>query len=219
MLASSQKNLQPDIIRVHKHSVLIIFSKVPEAGKVKTRLIEQFGKSYSATIYRRLFWNTLAKATQADVEKIQLYIEGDQQHPELIRIVKHFDIEILQQQGQHLGERMHNALTSAFVDFEHAVLIGCDCIALTVDDINLSIQSLQDSSDVVIGPAEDGGYYLIGMNQPQPELFKNIIWGSESVFSETMSRVEQNRIQYKLLNNYKDVDISRDVETELFGSH
>ena len=85
-----------------KQTVLIIFSKVPIPGQVKTRLIQDFGKSYSATIYRRLLWNTLAKAQHVNASQIQLYIDGNDQHPELCRVTQQFDVEIFQQQGKDL---------------------------------------------------------------------------------------------------------------------
>ncbi len=193
--------------------LLIIFSKSPEAGKVKTRLIPSYGRSYSATIHRRLLWRTLSVARQSDFSNIELWVGGDSKHPELLRISKAFNMDINYQRGKDLGERMFHAIYQSRKHYKNIVLIGTDCADLQVEDLNLALQKLTNEVDVVIGPANDGGYYLIGMNSTYQKLFDDINWGSDDVLQKTRRNSEKLKLKLSEINQRNDVDEAHEVET------
>ncbi len=114
------------------------------------------------------------------------------------------------QSGTDLGERMNNALQNELAQYEKVCLIGSDCLSLTDKEINRAFKQL-DAADVVIGPALDGGYYLIGMKMPLPQLFVDISWGSSSVLSDTLKKCVDSALLVHQLSPLNDIDLPEDV--------
>ncbi|MES9860697.1 MAG: TIGR04282 family arsenosugar biosynthesis glycosyltransferase [Candidatus Thiodiazotropha sp. LLP2] len=165
-------------------SAVLIFSKVPEVGKVKTRLIPALGAEgatelYSRLLQRQLHW--LAKEKEYD---IQLWLSSNKAHPLIQALAENYDFNIHYQQGIDLGERMFHAANTALRYYKKVVLIGVDCPAMTVEHIKQTIAWL-DTVDAVLGPAQDGGYVLLGVKAAAPQLFRGHNWGAEDVAETT----------------------------------
>ena len=117
------------------------------------------------------------------------------------------------QQGMDLGERMHNAFAAGFADqYRSICIIGSDCYELTPAIINSAFLVLKQQ-EVVLGPATDGGYYLLGMNNFYPDLFRNINWSTASVLAQTLQAAENNKLKVAFLPTLTDVDEEKDLVT------
>jgi uncharacterized protein len=191
-------------------SALILFAKSPEPGQVKTRLISGVGRRHAAHIYEKLLTRTLNIAMKSEFSEIQIWVNGNLEHRYFKRLKKRHYVKLYRQQGKDLGQRMSNAIDSALRRFSSVVLIGTDCPSLTSDDLKLAKQYLLQTN-VVLGPAKDGGYYLIGLKENNGHIFSGIKWGSKSVFTETCSKIEEVYEDYKLLPMRWDVDVPRDL--------
>ena len=117
------------------------------------------------------------------------------------------------QQGRNLGQRLHHALSQSFESgFERIVVIGSDCPAITADHLEQAFQQLS-SHDLVLGPALDGGYYLIGLSRSCAELFQGITWGSDQVFAQTMAIAQRLNLAWTALEPLCDIDCPEDLAT------
>ena len=185
-------------------AVLLVFARAPRPGQVKTRLIPHVGAERAAAIYRDLLTGTLQTALHAGFATTQLWLAGNR-HPYFDKITSGTAPEIYQQQGADLGDRMHHAFARALKRYRVAILIGSDCPVLTVGDLKQARHALR-KNDIVLGPARDGGYYLIGLCKNSSTLFKGIAWGEASVLSETRARIKALDWQLSLLTERWDVD-------------
>ena len=184
---------------------LIIFVKNPVLGKVKTRLAKTMGDEKALSIYKQLLAHTKSIVSQLEVNRFLFYsdhIEKDDWEDHLFHKVV--------QSGDDLGSRMDDAFDYTFKnDNDRVIIIGSDCIDLTSEDLEKAFTVL-DEVDVVIGPTEDGGYYLIGMNVHTPELFQNINWSTNQVYQQTLDRIVQNNYSWKALRQLSDIDNESD---------
>ena len=186
---------------------LLIFAKNPERGKVKTRLAATLGNAKAFSIYSQLLEHTISITNYLPVDKIVFYSNYIVQ--EDIWNDKYYFKQV--QMGKDLGERMNNAFAFAFQKgYESVVIIGTDCPELNAGIIMNAFAYL-NNHDVVIGPAADGGYYLLGMKKYNSELFQNINWSSETVLQETMKICKENKHNYALLPELHDVDEEKDL--------
>ncbi len=193
---------------------IIIFAKAPEVGKVKTRLIPALGAQGAANLHEQLLRHTLVTATEAHLCPVQLWYASSplsQPHPFFISCQNDFPVSLHEQCGNDLGERMHHALTAALQKYAYAVVIGADCPALTAAYLQQALEALQQGSNVVLGPAEDGGYVLIGARQSHPDLFSGVAWGTASVLNETRARLHDLAWQWQELAELWDVDRPEDL--------
>ncbi len=184
---------------------LIIFIKNPEAGKVKTRLAETVGEARALAIYRLLLAHTRRVALAVETERLlfySCYIDRTDDWPEA-RFQKFL------QEGADLGARMDGALTLALRDHRKAVLIGSDCAELTPAILREAFRRLDDH-DLVIGPATDGGYYLIGLREPAPALFRHMTWSTSTVLAETLQRADGLGRSVYRLPELSDIDTVED---------
>ena len=186
------------------NAVLLVFARAPRPGQVKTRLIPHVGAERAAAIYRELLARTLQTALHAGFAATQLWLAGDR-HPYFDNIANGAALDIYQQQGADLGDRMQHAFARALKRYRVAILIGSDCPVLTAGDLKQARHALR-KNDIVLGPARDGGYYLIGLCKNSPTLFKGIAWGRASVLSETRARIKALDWQLSLLTERWDVD-------------
>jgi rSAM/selenodomain-associated transferase 1 len=185
-------------------SGLIIFLKNLEYGKVKTRLAATLGHETAMEIYRLLLEHTRAVTENIKIDKFLFYsdqIEEDEWPTDFSKYV---------QEGGDLGERMLNAFRLLFSkDYEKLVIIGTDCLELNSGIIESSLTELE-KTDAVIGPAKDGGYYLLGLTKECPFLFRNITWSSESVLQQTVTILDQKKLSYSFLETLNDIDEAED---------
>ncbi len=185
--------------------LLIVFVKNPVLGKCKTRLAATVGDNSALEIYKFLLEHT-RKITEASTAVKHLYYseaieQNDGWDP------KYFTKKL--QQGADLGVRMKNAFQQGFNHgFEKIIIIGSDLYDLQTSDIDDAFTALE-SNDYVIGPSEDGGYYLLGMKRLNSELFENKLWGTQTVLHDTLADMATNNTALLPLRN--DVDVYEDI--------
>ena len=184
---------------------VVVMSKAPVAGRVKTRLIPLLGATGAAVLYRRLLGETLAGLCNAALCPVQLCCAPDRRHACFTRAARNFPIELAEQTHGDLG-RLSHAATAALRQADRVVVVGADCPDMTPADVDLALERLAAGADVVLGPSRDGGYYLIGMRQPQPALFESIAWGSAAVLASTRQRLDTLGLSYRLLPERTDID-------------
>jgi len=191
---------------------LIIFIKNPKEGKVKTRIAKSSDDATALSIYKKLLDSTRRTTVMLDAKKYLFYSEfidkEDQWSPAVYTKMI--------QRGVDLGERMMDAFIEVLSYHGKAVIIGSDCIYLTQEIIQEAFEAL-DHNDVVIGPAKDGGYYLLGMKQTQMDLFMNIPWSSGRELEETLGKVKEKGLRYQLLETLNDIDHIEDWEEYLLS--
>jgi hypothetical protein len=187
-------------------NVLIIFAKNPGYGKVKTRLAATVGHNRALEVYWTLLAHTAEITRKVNASKIVFYAEFVEQHD-----IWNGNSRKSVQQGGDLGERMANAFQEVLQEQRQAVIIGTDCPELDAQTITQAFSHLTNN-DVVIGPAADGGYYLLGMKMFHPWLFVDIPWSTHTVFEETVKRCRQHRVRHHLLPVLHDVDEENDLK-------
>ena len=197
---------------VNKNScAVIVFARYPERGKVKTRLAKEIGEESALEFYTSCAENTFSECKKIKSENILLYLfYSGVKDKTLIAKWAGFDFVCLPQAGSDLGERMSNAFSEVFSNgIKKAVIIGTDIPDIDAKLINRACEVL-NYADVIIGPSDDGGYYLLGMKKKYDFLFENINWSTKSVFSETQFRIIKNNLNYFILSELVDIDTKDD---------
>ncbi len=189
-----------------KRDLLLIFARNPEPGKVKKRLAASIGEEAALKIYNHLLQHTMKITRNLQVDKWIFYSE---EIPEK----DIWDINIFSkklQQGKDLGERMENAFRSGFeAGFSNIIIIGSDLYDLGEEDLKKAFLTLQYSESVV-GPATDGGYYLLGLKSIPSQVFKNKTWGSNTVLQATLQDLKNHQLIQ--LEPRNDIDRFEDLE-------
>jgi rSAM/selenodomain-associated transferase 1 len=182
---------------------LIVMIKNPIPGKTKTRLAQDVGDELALRMYGILLDYTRKQALALeDTTRYLFYSEWIVTDDEWAG--GHFVKAV--QRGNDLGARMHDAFDRAFTDgHDRAVIIGSDCPGVTTASLEEAFERLNDT-DVVIGPALDGGYYLLGLRSPQPSLFRNMEWSTQTVGEETRARARVQALSVAELKPLSDVD-------------
>lgn len=188
-------------------AALMVFVRRPQKGKVKTRLAATIGEYAALKIYLQLLHHTLQITNPIEVDKYVFYADAV---PEEDNWQKAGFIPFVQTTGD-LGHKMHHAFATLFSKgHKPVVIIGSDCIELSTALILNAFTALQ-ASDVVLGPANDGGYYLLGLQTAQPSLFNNMPWSTASVFSQTQQRIQAATLKLHLLPQLIDIDTEEDL--------
>jgi uncharacterized protein len=193
-------------------AVIMVFCKAPIPGQVKTRLIPPLTLEETARLHCELTEKTLQTATEDRLCDVGVWCSPAIDHPFFRDLSDSYSVELHLQQGADLGARMHHAFCQALAHFDNAIIIGCDCPSLTSADLELAISQLKQGKHCVLAPAEDGGYVLIGLKQPQPALFENMPWGTERVLELTRARLQSLNIGYKELDTQWDLDTIDDLK-------
>lgn len=191
-------------------SVLLIFCKAPIAGQVKTRLQPELTPAQAMQAHIALTRMTIARACHTPLCPVVLCCAPDSDQPFFQQCADEYPLTLAGQRGQDLGARMHNAFSEALSRYRYAVLTGCDCPSLTVDDLRQALLALQNGNDAVLAPAEDGGYVLIGLNSPRADLFNDMAWGTDCVMAQTRRRVSSAGLNSHELGTQWDVDTIAD---------
>lgn len=203
-LLHDQDNENP-ILFMETKKALIIFVRNPVLGKVKTRIAASIGDNKALAVYKHLLQNTKDMVSELDVIKHVFYADELNQNDLWNGNEKH------QQIGDGLGQRMKNAFKYLFEKgYTKILIIGSDCYELTSDILHSAFEKL-DHSATVIGPASDGGYYLLGMRSPYLFLFDNIKWSTDIVFYQTLGIIRENNLSLSLLPQLTDVDEAKDI--------
>lgn len=186
---------------------LIIFVRNPEKGKVKTRLAKTLGEDKALAIYKALLARTRTVAGGVDALRLLFYsvqVRTNDDWP-AGTFEKH------QQQGNDLGERMAHAFEVALQRAEAAIIVGSDIAQIDTSIIERAFAALS-SHDYVIGPAIDGGYYLLGMKRHSPELFQDLEWSTDQVAKITQERILENGGTLGFAPTLSDIDYAEDWE-------
>ncbi len=190
----------------------MVFAKAPAAGAVKTRLIPVLGAEGAAALHATLARHCVATAVEPGLCPVELWCSPDIRHPFFARCSKDFGVTLHQQQGSDLGARMAHAFATVLQQSPYALIIGTDCPALSAQDLHVALQSLREGDDAVVGPAEDGGYVLLGLRKAVPLLFEDIAWGSGEVLALTRERLKRLQWRWHELAPRRDVDRPEDLE-------
>lgn len=190
---------------------IAVFAKAPVPGQVKTRLAGVLGEAAAAGLHAGLVRHALSTAVAAGLGKVQLWCAPDEHHDFFERCAADFGATLHAQRGADLGARMRAAFDEAFARGETLVIIGADCPALRPADLRFAASAL-DAHDVVIAPAEDGGYVLLAMARAVPQVFEGVAWGSPSVMGETRARLTAAGVSWSELPVSWDVDRPEDYE-------
>jgi rSAM/selenodomain-associated transferase 1 len=185
--------------------LLLIFTRNPELGKAKTRLAKTVGDETALKIYKFLLKRTRDVSLKVSSDKAVYYSVKIRENDiwDKNTYQKH------QQVGEDLGIRMQNAFKNGFeAGYQKVMIIGSDLYDLSSENIEKGFRKL-DSHDVVIGPAEDGGYYLLGMNSLQENIFINKEWGTETVRKDTLEDLKNKKVKLLALKN--DIDVFEDL--------
>jgi len=188
-----------------------VFARAPVPGEVKTRLIPALGAAGAAALQRQLTARALATACALPNARVTLWVAGDTEHPFIVDVAARHDVTIAAQIGDDLGARMHHAFATAA---RPLLLIGTDCPQMRIDDLAEAAAALA-THDVVLQPASDGGYVLIGLTRPQPTLFDSISWGEASVFALTQERIAAAGLRCALRPTLDDLDTAADLQRAL----
>jgi rSAM/selenodomain-associated transferase 1 len=189
-------------------TAFIIFVRNPVYGKVKTRLAKDIGDGKALAVYNLLLKHTFNITQSLNYKKFIYYADGIVQD-DLWNLA---DFTKRQQQGNDLGERMHHAMNELFLQgFAKVILMGSDCFELHTPFLEEAVFQL-DQNDAVLGPAIDGGYYLLGLTDIIPELFTNKIWSTDQVAKDTINDFERLQKTYYLLPELNDIDNVSDLE-------
>lgn len=189
--------------------LLLIFTRNPELGKVKSRLAKDIGQERALEVYKALLSHTNQITRDVEVDKWLYYAGGIPKHdiwdPEIFTKKKQF--------GDDLGAKMEHAFQEGFAaGYEQIVIIGSDMLDIQQAHIETAFKKL-NGSDVVIGPAEDGGYYLLGVKQEIPKLFKNKSWGQSTVFKDTLRDLNDD-YSCSFLEILNDIDVISDIKSD-----
>lgn len=186
---------------------LIIFVRNPEKGKVKPRLAAEIGDEQALNVYHKLLLYTKEVTKRLNCEKAVYYSDHISNNDMWDNML--YDKHL--QDGNDTGERMQNAFATAFAEGkQRVVIIGTDCIELEAYMIKEAFAVLENN-DVVIGPARDGGYYLLGMRKFFPTLFDNKPWYTENLLMDTILDLKKINARYYLLKTLNDIDTAEDL--------
>ena len=194
-----------------KRGALCVFTKSPVAGKVKTRLVPALGINEATALYKSLIIRTLETALESSIHQVKLYCSPTIEHPDLQHYSEEYNVQLYIQTGNDLGEKMHRALDHELKEFDYAIVLGCDCPWLKPEDIDEACLQLENGVKTVIGPAQDGGYYLLGLRDSSRWLFSTMPWGTPKVLQETRARLSKRNIKWSELTEYSDLDVAEDL--------
>ena len=193
---------------------LMIFTRYPEPGKTKTRLIPALGAERAAQLQKKMTENTLKQVKQLSQQltvAVEIHFSGAKEAQ--MRTWLGEDNIYCEQVAGDLGARLLYSFQQAFVNGNNRVVaIGIDCPRLDTKTLLQAFNALEKSA-IAIGPALDGGYYLIGLNQMVPELFQNIPWGSSDVLAKTLKIAQNMNLSLSQLPLLNDIDLPQDLET------
>jgi len=189
---------------------VVVMARAPVPGETKRRLIPAIGAERAAALHRAMIRRAVATALESGVGPVELWCTPDTDHEVFRSLRSRTQVELNVQVGTDLGERMHAAIAARP---GATAVIGTDCPSLEPDDLLLTGGTLDRGNvDVVIVPAFDGGYVLIGVARPRPELFAGVDWGTDRVLAQTRERARAARLRLLELAARHDIDRPEDLE-------
>lgn len=189
---------------------LIVFAKKPVPGEVKTRLLPEYSPEQAAEIAGFLIRATVELAVSSWPGNVSLYAWPDPGHPLFHELAREFHVHLATQAEGDLGEKMLSALREGIARAGSAAVMGCDVPHGGWEVLDQANNWLARGKNV-LGPTEDGGYYLIGLQEARPELFADMPWSSNKVFETTLARAKGLGIEFDLLKTLRDIDTADDL--------
>jgi uncharacterized protein len=190
-------------------AIISIFAKAPIPGEVKTRLIPALSAEHAALFHTALVERAIEVAQEADAD-VEICCSPDITHSFFQTSEEDFEVSLSVQGEGDLGTRMLRALNRLLEHHDATIIIGADCLAFTVAHLERAITALE-THDVVLTPAEDGGYVLIGARQTHPDMFDNIAWGTETVLAAQRSALAAANLSWQELETLWDIDRPEDL--------
>jgi hypothetical protein len=195
---------------------LLIFAKAPVEGKVKTRLIPRLGTTTATQLQRLMTAHVVQMATMSELCPVELWCHPDTSHEFFQNLQRKYPIALYQQVGKDLGEKMFNAARHAIESSRRVIIIGSDCLQYTPHQLQQALDALAENEHrVVLTPAQDGGYVLIGMNHVDQRLFENIDWGTSAVLAQTRQALKRLDREWLEMPVLQDIDVETDLEAIL----
>ncbi|HEY5602275.1 MAG TPA: TIGR04282 family arsenosugar biosynthesis glycosyltransferase [Gammaproteobacteria bacterium] len=192
---------------------ILVFAKAPVEGQVKTRLIPRIGAAPATQLHRLLTAHVIQMASESALCPAQLWCYPDTSHEFFRESARQFPVTLFAQQGNNLGEKMFHAATHALQAARRVVIIGSDCLQFTPQHLQQAIECIaQPEKRVVLTPAYDGGYVLIGMNHVDRQLFDNIAWGTARVLTQTRAALQGLGWEWGELPGLQDIDVEADLK-------
>lgn len=187
----------------HNSNALIVVAKHPAPGKTKTRLSPPLTPELASALYESFLFDTLDQMRQvADSHHVIAYLD---ERDYFIRVAP--DFELIPQEGHDLGERLDHAITSYLSrGYQRVVIMDSDSPTLPSVYLSQAFLVLSDGADVVLGPCDDGGYYLIGLRKPAPRLLREVHMSTPAVAAETMALAKEEGLQLVALPTWYDID-------------
>lgn len=205
-MGTHRDSAEPDLRQVQ----IAILAKAPLAGFAKTRLIPVLGARGAARLQREFIRRTLRTATAAQLGPVTLWCAPDAGQRFFRALRRAAGVNCLDQPDGDLGVKMHSAALRHCASGP-VLIVGTDCPALTPHDLRAAARALLDGAEVVLGPAEDGGYVLVGLRSPTPSLFGAMPWGTSTVLSDTRSRAGAQGLELVEIRELWDVDEPADL--------
>ncbi len=204
------------MILTHNRKKVLVFVRVPESGRVKTRLVGKLDKEDVCRLYKCFVEDILGALSNREYDIVICHDPPEDRWKMISWLGSSFTF--MPQRGTSLGERMEHAFAAVFSErVDQAVLIGSDFPDLDAGIIDEAFEGLE-THDLVLGPAADGGYYLIGFNAGSfaPKIFHNIPWGTQRVFGSTADFIVKNNLSMHTLPKWQDIDTYDDLKAFFF---
>jgi rSAM/selenodomain-associated transferase 1 len=189
-------------------TAIVVFGREPVAGRVKTRLAAEIGDRAAARVYGRLLENTLIEAAKCGARAMLSLAD-----PPCAAFEPPVALPVEVQSEGDLGRRMGDAFRRRFAEgFDSVLVVGSDCPALTAAHLSAGLDRLRSQHPAVLGPAPDGGYWLVGQSRPGADLFSGIPWSSPRTLEATRERLRDLGIRWAELPVLADVDTASDLD-------
>ena len=189
--------------------MVIVFTRAPLAGRVKTRLAARLGEVRATRLHERLTAAALGTALASRCGPVELH--ATRRHGWLTMLSRRAKVRVRLQKGTDLGDRMAHATRAALRRAPFVLLMGSDCPELAPRELRRAARWLAGRADVVLAPARDGGYALVGLRRPAEFLFRDIAWGSERVYAESAARLKNSGWRLRALDAVSDIDRPEDL--------
>lgn len=199
-----------EVHSARKDALIIQFAKMPIAGQVKTRMLGSLNAIQACELHCDLMLWTCRTLTASNLADVELWVSGGGEHATIITCQNLGVAAVRTQSGSDLGERMFHAISDGLLRYRKLVLVGSDCPAIDERYLTDALKALDDES-LVLGPANDGGYVLIGATHIDASLFQGVSWGSDAVLDETRERLDASGRGWCELNSLPDIDRPEDL--------
>ncbi|MCB1705320.1 MAG: TIGR04282 family arsenosugar biosynthesis glycosyltransferase [Halioglobus sp.] len=190
--------------------LLIQFSRTPRPGQVKTRMLPHLTAAQACELHCDLTRWTCRQLLASELGAVELSVAGVRQHPLFTECQSMGVDRVLRQRGADLGQRMYNAIRCGLARYRAVILVGSDCPEIDAGYLSRAVAALRTAT-VVLGPAADGGYVLIGATAIRPDIFEGVTWGSGEVYRQTTAALSRAGMRWAALPVLRDIDRPEDL--------